>query len=103
MYKAWSIRTEDEYPFKEKLLYQGQEISLKDVVPILNGYSEIYSSVTKLKDQLKKYVKFFDDLKIILDLPNDTKQELDNANDKLSILRRDKAQMEHTLFKYNIR
>ena len=99
----WEVETNDGFPYDEILLYKGQEISLKEVVDLLNNISDIYYTVSELRGQLEKYEKFFKDLKIIMDLPEDTKKALDKVDDKLGALARGESNIEHILYKYNLR
>lgn len=99
----WEVETNDAYPFDEILLYDGKEISLKEVAPLLNNISEIYYTISKLRGQLEKYEKFFNDLKIIMKLPEDTKKELEKVDDELGKLARGESNIEYKLYKYNLR
>lgn len=101
--ERWEVETNDGYPFDEILLYRGQKVSLKEVAPLLNNISEVYYKVSELRGQLEKYEKFFKDLKIILDLPEDTKKVLDKVDDNLGALARGEANIEYKLYKYNLR
>lgn len=101
--ERWEVKTNDVYPFDEILLYRGQKVSLKEVAPLLNNISDVYYKVSELRGQLEKYEKFFKDLKIILDLPEDTKKVLDKVDDKLGALARGESNIEYKLYKYNLR
>ena len=99
----WEVETNDGFPYDEILLYKGQEISLKEVVDLLNNISEIHYTIGKLRDNLRKYEKFFEDFKLIMGLPENTKEEFSKVDDQLDRLARGESNIEHTLYKYNLR
>ena len=101
--ERWEVKTNDGFPYDEILLYKGQEVSLKEVAPMLNNISDVYYRVSELRGYLEKYEKFFKDLKIIMGLPEDTKKELDEVDDELDALARGESNIEHKLYKYNLR
>ena len=85
------------------LLFDDKEVPLEAVVSILNGITDIYASQTKIRDQLEVYMKFFEDLQLIMKVPEDTKKELARLDRKTNSLHSDMEYLNKKLFKYGIR
>ena len=106
--EGWSCREvepEPCYPRKSNkvLFFQGKEVPLDAIVPILNDISDIYLSQARIRDQLEIYIKFFEDLQLIMKVPEDTKKELARIDRKTNVLHSDMEYLNKKLFKYGIR
>lgn len=86
MDELWEVKEEDFFPYEESLFYKGTEVSLKEIVHVLNNISDVYDSVSILRNQLKQYIDFFAALKLVINLPDDTLGELDKLGLKISSL-----------------
>ena len=102
---TWTIETNHAYPYDKILLYKGQEVSLEEVLYILNGYAleDIQNHVETLRLQLKKYETVINGFKELLNIPEDTQKELELIDERISAVGSSTSGIERRLFKYNLR
>ena len=100
MDENWKVEVEDAFPYKESLFYKGVEVPLKEIVCILNNISDVYYSVSILREQLEQYTDFFVLLKLVVNLPDDTFHELDKLDSKISSLDSEINDIDYRLNKY---